>query len=103
MSNGWFVRVDTAFIIVIVRLAQSLRQAGWSANRETWPLSELTHQNGMAYLWKYTVLEGGFTNYSNQQGVRNNTEQWLNIYESGLAMYVANPLCLDCRIASYTL
>ena len=53
MSNGWFVPVDTAFIIVIVRLAESLRQAGWPANRETWYVSKVTHQNGAAYLWKY--------------------------------------------------
>lgn len=33
MSNGWFVPVDTAFIIVIVRLARLLRQAGWLLNR----------------------------------------------------------------------
>ncbi len=53
MSNGWAVPVDTAFIIVIVKLAQSLRQGGWPVNRETWYISKLTHQNGVSYVWKY--------------------------------------------------
>lgn len=53
MSNGWFVPVDTTFIIVIVRLAELLRQAGRSANRETRYVSKLTHQNGVAYLEIY--------------------------------------------------
>lgn len=54
MSNGWFVSVDTAFIIVIVRPGSVLRQqAGWPANRQTWSVSKVTHQSGVAYLWKY--------------------------------------------------
>lgn len=33
MSNGWFVPVDAAFIIVIVMLALSQRQAGLWVHR----------------------------------------------------------------------
>lgn len=52
VSNGWFVPVDTAFIIVIVRLPQlSDRQI------ETWFVLEVTHHSRGAdsmemYCWK---------------------------------------------------
>lgn len=45
MSNGWFVPVDTSFIIVIVGLAQLLKQGGWRVNSEIQSISELTHQD----------------------------------------------------------
>lgn len=62
MSNGWFVPVDTAFIIVIVSWAQTLSQSGWRTKRETRFVSKLTHQNEVASVWNI-FLEGSLTTY----------------------------------------
>lgn len=48
VSIGWFVPMDTAFIIVIVRPAQSLRLAGKYGGS----ISKLTHHGAAAFGWK---------------------------------------------------